>query len=87
MLAVGCVSDIPAFQSIHKLSWRLETFSHLTGLLSDHAQSFLEKPTLVFRRWRGRHVAESAILSCEKRGYIAEKVNHSKQNESSCDQR
>jgi hypothetical protein len=46
---------LPAFQSIHKLSWCLQAFAHEMRLLLDDCDGIVQQPSLIFHSWRGGH--------------------------------
>jgi hypothetical protein len=46
---------LPAFQSIHKLSWCLQAFAHEMRLLLYHRDGIVQQSRLIFNRWRAGH--------------------------------
>jgi hypothetical protein len=51
-------ASLPAFESIHELSWRFQTFAHQMRLLPHYRQGVFKQPGLVFHGWRGGHGVE-----------------------------
>jgi hypothetical protein len=57
MIARGTIIDIPAFERIHQLARRVETFAHQGRLLTHGNESIFEQTSLVLGgSWRGHLV-------------------------------
>jgi hypothetical protein len=46
---------LPAFQSIHELSRRFQTFAHKMRLLFNHQDGIVQESRLIFHSWRAGH--------------------------------